>query len=173
MKQNCEICQKLKEKKEDIIYEDDSVIVILPKKVSAKGHIRIFSKKHTEHLEELGESEVDHFLTSASYAAIALFEIARAQGTNIICNNGEFIGALPHLSVDIIARKFDDGLNFQWEPKQATQNELEDISGRIKSKVGVKQEKEKPTIIEEKTEKQKIIQKKGENYLIKQLHRMP
>lgn len=171
--ENCEICQKLKDKKEKIIYEDDAIIAVLPEKPAIKGHIRIFSKKHLTHLEELKAEEMEHFFASASYAATTLFELTQAQGTNIICNNGEFIGALPHLNIDIIARKFDDGLNFQWEPNQLTQNEMDEIKTKISSKVGIKKEEE-PAVIKEKEEKKKIKHKeKEENYLIKQLHRMP
>lgn len=140
----CEICELLKDK-ERIIYEDEIVVAILVKKPAAKGHVRIIPKKHLAKIEDLESEEVLQLFTIANHTAAALFETIGAHGTNIISTEDE------HFTLDVIARKPDDGLNFLWQPKQIPQNELESVHDAIKNKIIITKEgKKSEPIIEKK-----------------------
>ena len=105
---------------------------------------------------------------------MAVFEILQAKGTNILIQNGVAAGQKTnHFMVHIIARKENDGLDFQWQSKQLNEEEMSTIE--LKLKEGTKgignfeKEEKKPVKIDKEIER---IDKE-ENYLIKQLNRIP
>jgi len=164
-------------KKENIIYEDDIAVAILPEKPVAKGHIVIFPKKEVKFIEELSEDEIEHLFYLASYSATTLFESLGAHGTNIITNEDEFF------SMNVIARKQEDGLNFQWQPKQLTSEEMDtvvsDISASILSATNAPEDHAE-SMEEIPTNPLPMSDQPGdemtddeENYLMKQLERIP
>lgn len=177
----CEFCEIVKGNEEaDIIYEDDKVMAVLNLKPASPGQILLFTKEHYPIMEQVPDSEVTHVFKIANKLSTVLFETLNIQGTNIIVQNGTAAGQfIPHFSVNIVPRSENDGLNFQWEPKKLSKDELETAQLQLKehtenihpSMFGREKEKPKP-----KTEKQeKPVKLKGEkeNYLIKQLTRIP
>ena len=64
----CVICDKIKEKKALIVYEDDSLIAILPSKPAAVGHIKIMPKQHFTRLEELSNDQAEELFFLANFA---------------------------------------------------------------------------------------------------------
>ena len=104
-----------------------------------------------------------------------IFEALQAQGTNIIIQNGIAAGQKqPHALINIIPRRKGDNLNFLRRPKQLNEEEMSTIELKLNEetqKVGeFEKEKEKP-IEEKKTEEVDVNEK--ENYMIKQLERIP
>jgi len=172
----CIVCNKIKEKKALIVYEDDNLIAILPSKPAAIGHIRIMPKQHFTKLEELGNDLVEDLFFLANFSSASVFETLQAQGTNIILNETD-----NHLAVDVIPRKENDGLNFLWKPKQLTPEEMEETHRRIKDKtfvIGKEEEKEeqKPVPEEKEEVKEEVIripEEEKTNYLIKHLQKIP
>lgn len=181
---NCKTCELLKSGK-NILYEDEVVVVIAPEKGCTKGHLKVIPKKHVKSIEEVSSKDAEHLFYTASYSATALFENLGAQGTNIICNSGEG----EHLEMHVISRMENDGLNFMWEPKQAEESDLKDALDRIKDKtdlIGVEKPKKKIPQLDSSAEEISSEVKKTsgddsdsddgeveENYLTKQLKRMP
>lgn len=163
----CNTCELIKEKKLRTLYEDGSFIIVLTSRCCA-GHIEILPKKHFSRIEELNDDELEQLFYMASLAAAALFQLLGAQGTNIIVNESE-----AHLSVNVIARKQDDGLNFHWPPKKLAEADMKAAETSIKEAMMAPAEEEaKPIEIEQKVETVKPDEKK-ENYLIRQLLRIP
>lgn len=170
----CVVCDKIKEKKALIIYEDDNLIAILPSKPAVPGHIRILPKQHFTKLEELDDELVEEIFFLANFSSVSAFEVLRAQGTNIILNETN-----NHLAVDVIPRRENDGLNFLWKPKQLTPEEMNEVHNRIKDKtfvIGQKEAKEEPETLSGEEEKEDVIRIPEEeriNYLIKHLQKIP
>jgi len=114
----------------------------------------------------------------ANKLSSAVFEAIGAKGTNIMVQNGVEAGQLvPHFAIHIIPRNENDNINFQWQPRQLTQEEMSTVE--LKLKQGAEsigqfetEEKKEPVEVEKKVEKIKK-KEKGENYLLKQLERIP
>lgn len=146
----------------------------IPEKGAARGHIR-FS------LKDRAPESIALAGFCANITASVLFERMQAQGTNIILQLTK-----EDARIDVIARAENDKLDLLWEGKQVDPGQMNDIQERISNKtffIG----KEKPDT-EKKVEKQEVIQKpdpkpteppievhteEEEDYLTKQLHRIP
>jgi histidine triad (HIT) family protein len=167
----CDICSIVENKKSfKLIYEDELVFAILHESPAVLGHVLVIPKKHAPILEELDDNLSDQLFVVANKISSLLFEVLGAHGTNILINNG--IGAgqeLPHLVLNVIPRKENDSLNFEWQPKKASESELKTTQSMIRTfsdnifsgrdnlpEIQIKQEEE----VEE-------------DYLIKGLRRVP
>lgn len=168
----CEYCEI---KEESIIYQDQKVVAFIPDKAVAKGHIIVVPKQHYRIFEEVPDEDITHIFNVTNKLSALVFDTLGAQGTNIIVQNGTPGQEIPHFSVSIIPRKEGDGLSFEWEPQKFSDDELQGFELLIKD--GLKDKKEKKSKKDEKEELddiETIEQEDGEeNYLIKQLERMP
>ena len=176
---DCILCSAVKGKsKLDKIYEDENFIAVMHPNPAALGHAIIFPKKHYQIFEQIPDYEIASLFNLTNKISIAIFEALQSKGTNIIVQNGVAAGQeIPHVSIHIIPRDENDNLNFQWPPKQLNEEEMSTVELKLKEgakNIGTfeKEEKKVPIKIEEKTEKIKQPEK-GENYLIKQLERIP
>lgn len=170
----CEVCKTIAEKK-NLLYEDEKVVAFLNSNPATVGHITIVPRQHTPIFEQIPDFVVSELFTKANKLSIACFEALGAEGTNILIQNGLAAGQNSgHVSINIIPRKENDGLNLLWKPKQMSEEQMSTLELTIKEeakKVGAF-EKEKPKPIE--IEKPKELKPtKEENYLIKQLRRIP
>lgn len=144
---DCAVCEKIREKKARIVYEDDDLIAVLPAKPAVLGHIKIMPKKHATRIDELKPELFQSMMFLSNFASSSVFDVFKAHGTNIILNEGE-----GHLSVDVIPRKDGDGMNFLWAPKQLDQADFDTVLAKIKDKAFVigKSEKKAPVVEEKK-----------------------
>ncbi|MFH0869801.1 MAG: HIT family protein [archaeon] len=174
---DCATCEKIKEKKALIVYEDENLMAILPGKPAVLGHIKILPKQHATKLEDLTPEMAENIFFLANFASSAVFDALRPHGTNIIMNESE-----NHLSIDVIPRKENDGMNFLWKPKSMAPQALDDIFSKIKDKtftVGKKDDKKSAPPREVSAKPEEIISEKTAegkektNYLIKHLQRIP
>ena len=188
----CNYCDIIEGKKEAAkIYEDNDVFAFLSPNPATIGHIVLIPKKHVPIIEALSDDVVSHLFNVANKISIAAFESLKIEGTNIIVQNGIEAGQeAPHFSLNIIPRKTGDGLMFEWPTKQLSEEEMATIELQLK------EELDTPQIIEETVTEEKIpaepennqessaaesaeerptdnLKEKEENYLIKQLKRMP
>jgi histidine triad (HIT) family protein len=183
----CEYCEIIEGKKEAArIYEDDRVIAFMAGQPATIGHIVVIPKRHSPIFEAVSDGDVAHLFGVVNKISVALFEAIKCEGTNIIVQNGIEAGQeAPHFSVNIIARKSGDGLLFEWAPKQMGEQEMATIELQLKeelSKAEISAEIPKEVEGEEPGAegegKEGDVEKveggeKEENYLIKQLRRMP
>jgi len=174
---DCATCEKIKDKKALIVYEDDNLIAIMPSKPAATGHIKILPKQHATKLEDLTPEMAENIFFLANFASSTVFDAFRPHGTNIILNESD-----SHLSIDVIPRKENDGMNFLWKPKSMAPPVLDEIFAKIKDKtftVGKKDEMKAAPPKEVEVKPEEIKSEKtadGEektNYLIKHLQRIP
>lgn len=178
MKTSCALCQEIVKGKQKI-YEDDVVYAVLHPKPASLGHMVVFPKKHYQIIEQVPDYEFGHLFNIVNKLSTAVFEGAAAQGTNIIIQNGLAAGQnIPHVSVHIIPRRENDNLVFQWTPKQLSEEEMSAVELQLKEEAkGIgdfqKEPKPEPIKLEKKPEKIKPGLSDQENYLIKQLRRIP
>jgi len=173
----CEFCDLIKGKMNKI-YEDDLIYVMLAPKPSAIGHVLVLPKKHIMIIEQLQDYEVGEIFEKVNKISTAVFESLGAQGTNIIVQNGVAAGqSHSHMMIHVIARRENDGLDFNWQPKQLSEEEMSTIELKLKEftkNIGAFEEKPPaPVEMEKKVETIKEDKDSAENYLIKQLERIP
>ncbi|MBD3249599.1 HIT domain-containing protein [Candidatus Woesearchaeota archaeon] len=177
MNDKCLLCKELETKK-SIIYEDDTVAVIMGPAPAAPGHVIVVPKKHYPIIEQIPDEEFGKIFNIVNKVSTAIFESVEATGTNIIVQNGVAAGQLiPHSFIHVIPRKDDDNIDFQWQPKQIAPEQFSKVEANLKKaaesiEIGKKKEKKKEPV-KAKKEPEKMKATKQENYMIKQLERIP
>ncbi len=170
---SCEICELIKNKKK-VILEDNDVVAMLHPRPATAGHIIIVPKQHIPIIENCPDSTVGKIFNLANKISTIVFESLQAHGTNMLVQNGVAAGqSSAHFMLHVIPRRENDGLNFQWQPKKSSDDELSTAELQLKEhtgKIGIEKEDKKPIEVK----KEEIEEISGEeNYLIKQLERIP
>jgi len=176
---DCIFCSAVAGKsKLEKVYEDKDLIAVIHPKGSVPGHLLVIPKKHYQIFEQVPDYEIQHMFDVVNKLSIAVFEGIKAAGTNIILQNGVAAGQeVPHVCVHIIPRTEGDNLDLQWEPRRMTEEQMSSVELKLKEAAGEissfeTEKKKEPVKIEKKTEKLSAEEQK-ENYLIKQLERIP
>jgi histidine triad (HIT) family protein len=169
----CQECEKIKQRK-NVIYEDNIVYAMLVEKPSVQGHIAIFPKEHYPIIEKIPSEIFEHMIVIANKISSVCFETLNAQGTNILIRNGLAAGQRTnHSQIHILPRFENDGLNLQWQPIKISEEELSTVELTLKTELEKPEEKK----IEKKEEvkKEEPVEEIAEedNYLLKQLNRIP
>lgn len=173
---SCPFCALIEKGSENIVYEDEKVIAMLDPNSAVLGQISIMPKEHYPILEQVPDKIIEHLFKIANLISVALFEQLNAQGTNIILKNGTAAGQeWAHFMATIIPRKKDDGLKFEWTPKHLSEEEMSTVELTLKDTIsGIEKDVEaKKEATENKEEKETKKIKSKNNYMVKQLHRMP
>lgn len=175
MKPDCPVCNNIKEQKNRALYEDSRIIAFLAEKPCAEGHVLVMTKEHYPIIELVPDYIVNDAFVIANKLSTAIFDSVNCQGTNILVNNGIAAGQeFAHFIIHIIPRKEGDGIDFTWKQKQFDEQEMAtaELSLKEESQTIGSFEKEKKEPI--KADKEyKTIGKEEENYLTKQLDRIP
>jgi histidine triad (HIT) family protein len=141
----CPICEKIK-KKTNLLFEDDSFFTMLSDEPWSVGHILVIPKKHFSILEQIPEELVGKMFELANKASMCVFEGLGAQGTNILVQNGIPAGQKAnHVMIHIIPRFENDGIELSWTPKQASDEELNEIEAKFKQETAAPSPTSKPT----------------------------
>ncbi len=166
---NCAECGKIKDKKH-LIYEDDLVAAILLSKPTTGGHVALMPKEHYAIIENIPDEVFGHMMVIANKISTACFEVLGAHGTNILVNNG-IAGnqKTGHSTINIIPRVENDGLNLQWQPIKFSEDVLSSVKMTLEQET---KEEPKEDIKEVKNEEPEEIPEE-ENYMLKQLERIP
>jgi len=177
---DCDICGLI-EKKNDfrIVYEDNLAIAFVHEAPIIEGQIILMPKQHFPIVEQTPDEIFSHLMNLANIISIALFEALKAQGTNVIINNGTDAGQnFPHLIINIIPRKENDSAKLDWEIKKASPESIKmnaELITKYADKISLKEDPAK-IINAPKEEKKEDSLKKikdSENYKIRQLRRIP
>ena len=110
------------------IYEDEEFKVILDLGPATKGHALILPKSHAANLFELPEDTASKVMVLAKKLGTQMKENLKADGLNLLQNNGEAAGqTVSHFHLHLIPRYENDGQRIAGNPKEVTQEELEEI----------------------------------------------
>jgi histidine triad (HIT) family protein len=163
----CEHC-KLIEDKNRVIFEDNEVVAVLSDKPSGLGHVLVMPRQHFTIMEQVPDSIIEKIAIISNKISTSMFELLRLNGTNILIENGTAAGqSNPHFSVNVIPRTENDGLKLSWEPKKFTEEQLALAESQIARELKEPEEK-----TEAPKKEAKILDDK-DNYMIKQLKRLP
>ena len=153
------------------VYEDSLVFAVLPEHPANPGHIMIIPKKQYVILEQVPDLEIQQIFAIINKLSMSLFDSLHAQGTNIIIQNGHTAGQEHnHLIIHLIPRFANDGMSFNWQPKQLTEEQMSTIELKYKQftkTIGIIHQ-DKPKEPEKKPEP--ITGE--ENYWVKQLRKI-
>ena len=145
-KDSCLICQIVEGKIPSFkIAENSKAIAVLDINGANPGHAFIIPKGHYPIIEQVPDDDMGDLFNLANKVSVALFDLLGAEGTNIFISNGVPAGqTVAHFLINVVPRKQNDGINFQWKPRQMSEEEVSTIELRIKDEL-------KGTAIEKKT----------------------
>lgn len=172
---SCTICDLVKAR-QGVLFEDEHVAVLLAPKPATAGHVLLVPKQHAAILEQVPDPVIGKLFDKANKVSIAVFETLGAEGTNIIANNGIAAGqTVNHFVLNVLPRRENDGLGFAWQPKQLSEEEMSTIELKLRDEAKniCVFEHEKPQTREEKKAEEIAEEHEEENYLLKQLKRLP
>ena len=114
------------------IYEDENFRVILDNGPATRGHALVLPK---EHYGDLFAMPVDLIKEAAAVAARqggVLKEKLKADGLNLVQNNGEAAGqTVMHFHMHLIPRYRDDHAHILWEPTSPGADELKKLCDEL------------------------------------------
>lgn len=177
---NCKYCQVVHGKsKAEIVYQDDKLIAYLNHEPASLGHIMLVPKEHHTIFEQVPDAETAKMFTVASKLSAVLFDSLNLGGTNMIIANGVAAGQdIPHVAMHIIPRlQQGDNLNFEWKPKQLSEEESSIAEIKLReacANIGGFEAGESKVVEHKKDAPDKIIDDEDiKNYLLKSLKRIP
>ena len=157
------------------LFEDDKAAVVPSKNPASRGHVLVMPKEHFTILEQIPDFLAGHLFSIANKASTAIFETLRVNGTNIIIENGIAAGQkIAHFSINVIPRSENDGIGFIWQPIQVSDDEMSSAELQLKEhtkNVGAFQKEEKKVI--EVNDREEVMPGDEEDYLLRQLRRIP
>jgi len=110
------------------VYEDDTLLGVLDIRPANKGHTILFPKKHASSFSDV---DADYFFRVMNIVAKKLMECTNAQGVSFISGEGEG-QKVQHLMAHIIPRFKDDGIDFGWNQKNVSEDEMSEIARKMK-----------------------------------------
>ena len=117
------------------VYEDDTFKVILDLGPATRGHALILPKDHAADLFELPEATAEKAMALAKRLGRQMVENLKADGLNLIQNNGEAAGqTVRHFHLHLIPRYKEDGQHILWNPGEVSKEEMEEIKNIIQQK---------------------------------------
>jgi diadenosine tetraphosphate (Ap4A) HIT family hydrolase len=167
---DCEICSRIKNN-DGVVYRDEKVAVLIPKEVFSEGHLQIVPLGHYPILESVPDDVLGTMFIIANKLGMVLFDIFKAQGTNILIQNGISAGQEdPHVILNLISRKEADGIDLQWNTKQVSEEEMSSFEAQIKANMEEIPSEKKKTGEDVSLDKDK---KSLEEFKLKSLFRIP
>jgi histidine triad (HIT) family protein len=147
------------------VYEDELIVALLHDRPAAIGHMLVIPKEHAPIIENVPDPVVSRMFQVANRLSSVAFDALGAMGTNILLNNGAGAGQEEnHCMLHIIPRRENDNVNLQWQPRQASDDELSTAELMIADAA----KPDKPQIVEELAKPQV-----AEDYLLRSLRRIP
>lgn len=114
------------------LYEDEKFRVILDLGPATRGHALVIPKEHYADLYEILEETAGEAMKVAKKMAAVMTEKLKADGFNIVQNNGEVSGqSVFHFHIHLIPRYKGDGHILSWNPGSPSQEELEEVKQQI------------------------------------------
>jgi histidine triad (HIT) family protein len=164
---------------DEILLRDSDVVVLLPRKAIAEGHIIVAPVEEYKVLEQVPRPLLSKMFQIANKFSSVLFDTLHCQGTNILVQNGVAAGQInPRFSVSVIPRYEEDGLGLEWTPKQAEAEKLDEALVKfsdLDSEDGAARALEGQKKKAEEKKEANIIRddkKKGKSYLLRSLDRV-
>ena len=170
----CTICDQIKDNKH-VLAQTETLAILLAQEPAANGHIIIVPKQHAPIAEQVPDNVIAEMFTTANSLSAQLFEQLGVQGTNLLLQNGLAAGQTAnHVTLNIIPRKENDGINLEWQAKQISDDEMNQLEATIKAEsehIGKFEKEITPTPL--KPEETETVEEGEVDYMIQQLKRIP
>ncbi len=102
----CPFCNP---EKENVLYENDVIRILLDEYPASRGHLLIVPRRHVEDWWDLRKEEKETLLAGVELAMKALKTALKPEGFNVGINLGEAAGqTVPHIHVHVIPRWMGD-----------------------------------------------------------------
>jgi len=104
----CDFCE-LSVRRDQMIYTDDAVMILYPRKPLIFGHVLVLPVWHVEFFHELEDREIVAMKNSVAHLVEAFEKSLDLKGYNIFSNNGVQVGqSVPHVHWHIFLRSLDE-----------------------------------------------------------------
>ena len=115
------------------IYEDDSVLAFLDIGPISDGHTLVIPKQHFERLDDCPGEILGEVASRLGFIAKAVKSAVKADGYNVLCNNGRAAGQLvSHVHFHIIPRNSADGVFNRWPSYKYKDGRIEALAAKIR-----------------------------------------
>lgn len=120
------------------LYEDDQVLVLLDIAPFNFGHALVVPKDHHHSITTLPAEYHARLIEIASKVAVAQMRSLKAEGFNLVLNNGRCAGQeVPHVHLHVIPRFVDDQPIFKASKKKYESiEEMQKIAVNIRTRLG-------------------------------------
>jgi histidine triad (HIT) family protein len=118
------------------IYEDDIVLAFLDIGPVSDGHTLVVPREHFARLHDCPADLLGQVASRLGDVARAVGTAMKADGYNLLCNNGRAAGqVVEHLHFHIIPRGTGDGVFNRWPSYEYPAGRMEAIAGAIREKL--------------------------------------
>ncbi len=115
------------------VYEDDKTIAFLDISPASKGHCLVIPRKHSESLDKMQSEDAAAVINAAQKVAKAVHGALKADGYNVLMNNGKEAGQVVfHAHLHVVPRFKGDGIMIKWEHKKYENNEVNEYAEKIR-----------------------------------------
>ena len=115
------------------IYENEHVLAFLDAGPVSEGHVLVVLKRHTSRMDLTDPLAMAEIAKVLPQLAGSIKNAMRADGYNVLCNNGASAGqVVEHMHVHIIPRKENDGVFNQWPSFQYPAGRADAIAEKIR-----------------------------------------
>lgn len=118
------------------LYEDEDFRVILDLGPASRGHALILPKEHYANLYEIEDDTAAKVMVLAKKMAKVMTKGLKADGFNLVQNNGETAGqTVFHFHLHLIPRYADEKKIIEWTPGTISKEEMEKIASQVKEQL--------------------------------------
>ena len=119
-----------------LVFENDIAVAFLDIRPVNKGHVLLVPRAHHNALTELDETIAAATAVLLPKLCRAVTLVTKAEGVNVIINNGEVAGqTIMHGHWHIIPRWKDDPVHWPWPHQEYRDDELKEMRAAIVSKL--------------------------------------
>ena len=132
---DCIFCDIINGKSEaEILYEDENIISFLDIRPVNYGHTLVVPKKHCDNFLSLTSVELNYLINGLQIISRAVEKSVKADGFNIIVNNGKAAGqTVFHFHFHIIPR-FANDFSFRPNFKKYSNGSMKEFADKIRNR---------------------------------------
>jgi len=118
------------------IYEDKTVLAFLDIGPVSDGHCLLIPKQHYSRLDDCPEAVLSVLTRHIASLARAVLSIVKAEGYNVLLNNGRVAGQLiEHVHFHIIPRRQADGIFGSWPAAAYPPGRIDELARLIRNQL--------------------------------------
>jgi histidine triad (HIT) family protein len=115
------------------IYEDEAVLAFLDIGPLSEGHALVIPKRHCASVHECEPGVLAEVARRLGRIAGAVAKVVKAEGYNVLCNNGRAAGqVVDHVHFHIIPRRTGDRVFTEWRSHKYDKGRMEQIAAEIR-----------------------------------------